>query len=132
MTTASDFDRMVLEFMRDDPLTAYYQKITSGDYNPVTSSVGVVTTEIPVSAILLDLTLRSNGLTKEANSLIQAGDKLLFVRPPNKADPDADFLVVDPTSDRIRIGSTVYTIVTFKEVNPSAQNQILIELYIRQ
>lgn len=132
MSVAADFDRMVAEFMADDPLTVVYIKQTTGDYDTTTREALVTTYEISVQAILLDLTLRTNGLSTEQNSLIQAGDKLLFVRPPEKTNPLASSILVNPSSDRIRIGNTTYKIVTFKESNPSAANQILIELYIRK
>lgn len=133
MSIASDFDRMVIDFMNDDPLIAYYIKFSGdGIYNPSTGENVVSTVEIPVKAILLDLTLRTNGLGTAPNSLIQAGDKLLYVQPPEKTDSLRSPLVINPASDKIRIGTTEYDIVIMKESNPSGSNVILYELYLRK
>lgn len=133
MSTAADFDRMVMEFMRDDPLTAYIVKqSTTGTFDPTTGNLPTSEIEIPVQAIQLDLTLRTNGDGAVPYSLIRASDKLLFVRPPEKTDIFSMPLVINPAIDGVRIGTKVYTIVMLKEVNPSGSNVILYELYIRK
>lgn len=127
-----DFDRTVFEFMQEFGFTATYLQAGTATYNPTTGENTVAVTEIPVEAIQLDLPLTRNGASTATGTLIQDGDKQLFIRPPNKTDENASALVVNPAADRVRIGSTEWRIVTFKETNPSANNQILIELYIRR
>jgi hypothetical protein len=68
--------------------------------------------------------------TKDS-TLIRQGDKLLFIRPPEKVDPYRLPLVINPSEDRVVVGSTTYKIVTSKQTNPSATNCILYELYVR-
>ncbi len=134
MSTARDFDRLVvLEFMRDDPLTVYLQReLITSPYDPATGEAIQSTIEIPLQGLLLDLTLRSNGTGTAPGTLIQDGDKELYIRPPEKTDPLAAPLVMHPESDKIRIGSTIYSVVEMKEANNSASNPIVYLLYIRK
>lgn len=131
-TDFSDFHETVTAFMSEFGFSATYLKQGAGTYDPATSQNTAVVTEIPVQAILLDLTLKSNGLGTEAGSLIQAGDKQMFVRPTEQAKYRATPLGVNPTGDRVQVGTVTYKIVTFKEINTTASEQILIELYIRR
>lgn len=132
-----DFDSTVLEFMREYPLVVEYKKYTSV-YNPSTGGVDaatVVTTE--VNALLLDLTLNSNGLSTRFGTMVVAGDKQLFIQPPQKAssnfgNPTPEELTVDPATDRVVVNGQEYKIVTFKEINPTGTNPILYDLYIRR
>ena len=132
MTPASDFDRMVMEFMEDDPLTAIYLSYNDGVYNPTLGENVTAVTEVEVDAILLDLTLQSNGLSTKFGTLVLGGDKNLYIRPPEKKDIEAEALVINPSKDRVRIGTVEYKIVTMKEINPSGSNPILYDLYIRR
>lgn len=127
-----DFDATVLEFMNDFGFNATYLQSSEGTYDPSRGENVVTTTEIPIRAILLDRTLQSNGIGTQPGSLIQAGDKQLFIQPTQKVDIDATPLVVNPSSDRVRVGADTYKIVTYKEINTTAADQILIELYIRR
>ena len=100
MSSASDFDRMILEFMRDDPMTCHYQKSSAGTYDPSTGELAVTLVEVPCSGILLDMTSNSNGLSSKFGTEILAGDKELYLLPPEKVDPLATPLVIDTTADR--------------------------------
>lgn len=126
-----DFDSAIMSFFSEFGFTATYLSASEGTYNPATGENTVAVTEIPVEAIQLDLPLVRNGMSTSTGTLIQDGDKQLFVRPPNKSDENSDALVVNPAADRVRIGATEWRIVTAKETNPTGSNQILIELYIR-
>lgn len=126
-----DFDQVVMEFFVDYGFTVTYLQASTASYNPATGENTVAVTEIPVEAIQLDLPLTRNGAATATGTLIQDGDKQLFIRPPNKTDANASALSVNPASDRVRIGATEWRIVTHKETNPTGSNQILIELYIR-
>jgi hypothetical protein len=105
--------------------TAYHVR-TSGEYNPATGSIVEVLKTIPVRAIILDLTLQSNGLTTKPHTEIVAGDKQLYIQPP------AQGLVINPSTDKIRVGTTDYDIVTTKELNPDSTVPLLYELYLRR
>ena len=128
----SDFDSTVQEFMDELGFDATYLKYTTAAYNPALSGNSSTVTEIAIRAILLDRTLQNNGLGTQPNSLIQAGDKQLFIQPTQKVYEYATPLTVNPAADKVRIGTTVYSIVTVKEINTTAADQILIELYIRR
>jgi hypothetical protein len=131
MTNLSDFDGAIADFMQELGFQAIYMQATS-IYDPATGTNNVSYTEIPVQAIQVDLNLRSNGMSVGNGTLIQDGDKQLYIRPPNKTDPLALFLTVNPAADKVKINDTIWRILTFKEINPDASNQVLIELYIRR
>ena len=107
---------------------------TSDDYIVQTSTAPVLEQEFPCRGILFERTLQSNGNGVYGNTLIEVGDKQLFIQPPeddgfyqtNETD------VIHPNRDRIRIGDKLYRVITFKQVNPSADNSVLFECYIRQ
>lgn len=130
MTTIDDFDRVVLAFMQDDPLTVTYQS-NSESYSDVTAINTVSTVNIPCKAIFLDHQLRTSGDSAKDGTLIRQGDKLLFMRPPEKSDTYRLPLVINQTLDRILVGTVSYKIVTFKQTNPSASDCILYEIYLR-
>ncbi len=131
MSTIDDFNRTVLEFMADDPLTVTYQSNTES-YSDATGINTITTVSIPCQAIFLEASPRVTfGDGTKDNTLIRQGDKLLFMRPPEKSDIYSDPLVINPALDRILVGTTSYSIVTVKQTNPSAANCILYEIYLR-
>ncbi len=132
MSIISDFDDVVVEFMRDYPMLATYVQQTDGVYDPATGSMSSTTTQTVVDAILLDLTLSSNGLSTRHGTTVIAGDKQLVVRPPNKKDPLAPALVINTATDRVIVHGITYKVVTFKEINPTGDNPILFDLYLRR
>jgi hypothetical protein len=82
---------------------------------------------------LFDLTLQSNGTSTFRSTLIEAGDKQLFIQPPVKSDnPNWITNEIVPGRDTITIKGDSYDVVTFKEINPTTTNSILWELYIRK
>lgn len=131
MADFTDFDEALSEFFEEFGFEATYLKYENS-YNPNTLKNAQTLTEIPVEAILMDLTLQSNGLSTKFGTLVVAGDKELFVRPPNKTDSSADPLVIDPSTDRIRVNGIVYKIVTMKEINTTSTEPLVYDLYIRR
>ena len=127
-----DFDRMVAEMMAEFGFTATYVRQVSAIPDDTAGTVTVVTEDISVSAIKMELIRPMEGSGTRSNSLIQDGDQILYVRPTEKVDSFADVLVVNPASDVIKINGVTWGIVTVKEVNPTASNVILYELYIRK
>jgi hypothetical protein len=128
---SENFDFTVMEFMRENPMTALHIR-TSGEYDPAQSKVVEVVKTTPVEAILLDYTLQSNGQTSVTGTNIKAGDKQLFVRPPHKSRPGTPPLEIDSTTDTIKVAKILYKIVTVKEINPSGVDAILYELQLRR
>lgn len=128
----NDFDLTVVEFMNDYGVAATYIKKTQGDYNPATGEAPETTVEIPVKAIQLDLPLTRNGASTIGGTVIQDGDKQVFVQPPQKTEQYALPIVVDVATDKINLNGVLWNIITFKETNPTGLNQILIELYVRR
>lgn len=119
-----------MQFMRDDPLTVTYESNTES-YSDATGINTITTVSIPCQAIFLDHDRFTSGDTTKDATLIRASDKLLFMRPPEKSDTYRLPLVINAASDRIVIGTTSYSIVNFKQTNPSASNCILYEIYLR-
>lgn len=126
-----DFDTAVMELMAEFGTTATYIKRVS-TYDTTTSENVETTKEIPVQVILMDLTLQSNGLSTKFGTLIQAGDKEMFVRPPNKTDNGVAPLTVDPSNDSVRVKGIEYRIVSSKEVNTTGADTIIYDLYVRR
>jgi hypothetical protein len=128
---SNDLDFAVLEFMRESGTTALHQR-TTGAYDPALSKVVEVVATTPMQCIMLDYTLRSNGLSANAGTEIQSGDKQLFVRPVHKTTPGATPIVIDSTTDNILLAGVLYKIVNVKEINPTGIDAILYELQIRR
>jgi hypothetical protein len=132
MSAESNFLKSILEFMADDPLTVYYIQYTQGTYDPATSEYTSTTVETPCKAIQLDLTRNQNGLSSVFGTSILAGDKELYLCPPDKSSVGANPLVVNTTNDRVRIGSIVYKIEGMQSIDPSASNVILYRFMLRR
>jgi hypothetical protein len=127
-----DFDHTVLHFMNEWGSDFQYIRSVDGEYNPATGSTSSTEKKFLVRGIMMDMTLQSNGLGTRYGTQILAGDKQFFMQPPNKATDGAPALVVNPTTDRIKLGNVLYSIVTFKEVNPTGADPIVFELVLRR
>lgn len=127
-----DFDQAVLEFIKESGFIAYYVRQADGEYDPATGTVPVTTSQRPVQAILMDLTLNSNGLSTRFGTLVVSGDKQLLVRPPHKTYPTDPKLAINTATDRVLVNGLEYKIVTFKEINPTGADPVLYDLYIRR
>lgn len=132
MTDFTDFDSAILEFFDDFGFTATYIQRGVSTYNTSTGENVTTSTEIPVQAILLDLTLQSNGLSAKFGTLVMAGDKELYVLPPDKYDSTDDPLTVTTTADKVRVNGVEYTIVNMKEVNTTATDTLVYDFHIRR
>ena len=127
-----DFDLTLLEFIKEYPASVTLLRVVEGEYDPATATVPTTTQEIAVQGILMDLTLQSNGLSVKYNTLIEAGDKEIYLRPPHKTHGWPAPYEISPASDKIRVGSVVYKIVTLKELNPTGSDPVLVSLYLRR
>jgi len=128
----SDFDRMVAEMMQEFGFTTTYYVNGSPVVNDSTGTVTHTTTEYTIQAIKMELPRPTNGAVSNSNSLILEGDQVLYVRPVEKADEFATAFVPNPTSDRVLIQGTLWDVISVKEHNPSASDNILYELYVRK
>lgn len=126
----ADFDATVLEIITEFGTMGTYNKVTPGVYNPATGTATTVTTAIPVKVMLMDLTLQSNGQSVKYGTEILAGDKEGYLVPPIKSGGPA--IVVDTVNDSLTVAGIIYSIETFKEVNPSGVDPILYSLYLRR
>lgn len=131
MSVLTEFDPMVLEFFSECGVDATYSKVTQ-TYDPTDGDMAETSVTWDVQAIVLDLSLQSNGFSLKYGTLVQQGDKEVFIRPPKKVDGTSNF-TVDPANDKILVGSKVYSIVTYKEVNPTmGDDPILFMFYVRE
>jgi hypothetical protein len=103
-----------------------------GVYDDDTGTYTTSDSSYEVNCLVFDKTLQSNGTQTDKNTLIQAGDKQVFIQPVEK-DKDVNPLPrIKPERDSILLSGVKYGIVTFKEINPSQSDCILIELYVRK
>lgn len=132
MSKYSDFDRMISEMMSEFGfVTTYFHKV-SESFNDTTNVISPVFEEIEIEAIKMELVRPVEGSSgTKSGSLIQDGDQMLYVRPTEKVDVFADAIAINPASDRININGKMWKIVTSKSYDPSANDCILYELYIR-
>lgn len=112
-------------------------QLDAGEYDPATGMKSVITGDIPVYGIILDLTLQSNGLGAKPGTMIQSGDKLCYLRPSAELLPilmPDGILVVDPADDRVVFDRVVYKISTVKVLDPSSTGTkpLYYELYLRR
>lgn len=128
-----NFDALVDKFMDSYGFSCTIIR-QGNNYDPTTSEN--ITTEqlIPCTGILFDYTLRQLGDKNVADSLIQSGDKQLFIKPVQKAE-FGDLTTITnlfTSSDSIEIGSIRYKVITFKQINPTTANPYVWELSIRK
>jgi hypothetical protein len=112
-------------------------QLAAGEYDTATGMVGATTTDIPVYGIVMDLTLQSNGFGLKANTMIQHGDQLCYLRPSENLFPvllPNDTLSIDPADNRLVFGNTTYKITTVKVLDPtsSGTKPLYYELYLRR
>ena len=132
MSTESDFMGMIMEFMNDDPVILQYVKSQAPVYDVTTSTNTTTKVSYPTNGILLDFTHTNNGLSSKFGTEIVAGDKELYMLPPNKYDPMQLPIVIDTTQDQVVIGNLTYKCMVMKEVNPTGSNPILYNFLLRR
>ena len=98
---------------------------TYSSYDDSTSIAAKVTKKYQVKTLAFDYLTKHSGSTADANSLIRAGDKQIFLLPSVAPAPVA---VVDSLIHNGR----VYNIVFVKDLNPSGSKSILYELFVRE
>jgi hypothetical protein len=126
----NDFDIGVREVIKEVGISALYMKST-GEYDPSIGEIVEAVKYYPVQVAVFDRTLQSNGLSSKPGTEIVAGDKMMFMIPPNKVDEGLPPIVIEPTKDRVRIGDLTYQIVTMKEYSV-AGDVVCYEFFIRR
>tara|TARA_Y100000033_G_scaffold2274_1_gene1970 strand:- start:463 stop:819 length:357 start_codon:yes stop_codon:yes gene_type:complete len=106
-------DKVVSKFGGD--VTIRY--VTGGNYNTTTGAITETESDTDVKGVVVDVNVR------EANELIQAGDKRLTVGA--KELPSAP-----ETKDRVVISSIVYQIIQVETIE-QANSAIIYELILR-
>lgn len=119
-----DLERAAYELVTEFGAPAVYS-VTTTEYVPG-GQVVASKLDYPVKAVVLDLTLQSNGLSTKYGTEIKAGDKEAYVLPPSGG------LVIKPDSDTLAFGGVVYTVATFKEINPTGAKPYVYMLYLRR
>lgn len=122
----SDLEQAAIELVTEFGADGTYTSYTAGSYNPATSKVVNTSTAYTAKMVLLDLTLQSNGLSLKYGTEIKAGDKEAYVLPPIQG------LVITPGKDTVTLAGTTYTVVTFKEINPTGAKSLVYFLYLRR
>lgn len=132
MANLEDFDGVVADMMADFGGVATYISQSNYSFDPLTGVNSVSTVSIQVQAIIMELSEHSGGISFKYKTLIQEGDKLMYLRPPEKVDSSAVPLHIDPTTDKIIMNNITYKIVAARETDPSAANIVLHEVYVRR
>lgn len=91
--------------------------VSSGTYNTTTGTVGESVSDTEIKGVLQDIALR------EANDLIQAGDKRLTIAA-------SDLTTAPETKDKVVISSVVHQIITV-ETTEQDNTAITHELILR-
>lgn len=130
MTSLPDLDATALELITEFGGYGTYESSTQPVYNPATSTVTSTPMTQPVKMCLLDLTLQSNGLSLRYGTEIIAGDKEGYILPPQKSGGTP--VTIQPGKDRVTFGGVVYTVVTFKEINPTGLDPVVYFVYLRR
>lgn len=123
-----DFDRIVLEFMQETipAPNVLIENPGTAEYDPSTGTLTATSTQTTSYGILMDLTLQSNGASLKYGTMVQQGDKELYLQPPATTTP------VVQGQTKITVAGVVWSIVTMKEVNPTGVRPILYTLYVRR
>lgn len=125
-----DFDAAVAEFMVEMGFEGTLVKRVVGEYDPSAGEPSMTITNIPVKMIILDLTLQSNGYSTKYGTLVEAGDKEIYMQPPQKNGYELS--EINPASDTVISQGIEYRIVSTKDVNPNGVSPILYTLYVRR
>jgi hypothetical protein len=130
MTTLADADAFAFELIQEFGTIGTYIKVTPGAYNPATATAGQTTASQPVNCVLLDYTLKRDGVAAKAGTDIIHADKQAYVIPPQKTGGTA--VTPDPLNDKLEVGGVKFSIVGVQEINPTGEDPILYTFYLRR
>lgn len=130
MSRFQDFDRVVLQMMKDFGGTGQLKVFSEGVYND--GEFTRTETLYDVSLILLDYSQIGSGEKSNFNTLILEGDKQCYVQPRNK---EAFYLTqpeIKANRDTVVIGTTEWKIMNYKELNTSGSDITVFDLHLRK
>jgi hypothetical protein len=128
------FDRVVANMMSKLGTTACIKIIIDENYDTSTSENMITTHDYPVNVMFFDYVRKNEGIGSENGTLIQTGDKQVYVQPPQKNDDGLPLPHFSANNSLLKFGDKLYKIITIKQINPSqtVNGSILYELYIRE
>lgn len=128
------FDEVVYNMMQEFGTYAFLSVTTKEEYDPEISENIVIKVDYKVKVCVFDYLDKRSGVGTESNSLIQTGDKQVFIQPPHKTVTGVPLPHILPNRDLLKIGDKIYKIVAIKEYNPSMSRQgcVLYEAFVRE
>ena len=128
MSQFDDFNRMILQMMRDFGGYATLRSYSDGVYSDgeFTNSF----TEYFTPSILLEFAQIGAGEKSGFNNEILKGDRQCFLKPI--ATTGQVLPKIKANKDTVVIGGVEWTIQGYKEVNSTGYDLLLIELHIRK
>jgi hypothetical protein len=131
MTTIDPFHRVVRNMMTRYSAPATLLSQGAGVYDPATSSYTAVVTPYAVRIIPFDYIKKGDGVGEENNSLIQTGDRQIFLEPPIQSLLPA-MPRIQPSKDKLQVLDKIYRIIALKDLNPTMADTIIYEMYVRE
>jgi hypothetical protein len=134
MDSLDDFRRAVADLMAElgGPIT-YHHTEPDGTYNPSTGEYTNQETSFNLTGILMDMPLRRNGMQVKGGTMIQDGDKQLFLIPPAGMLEVLNTTAIENiAADRVVAGSTSWRVYNVKTTDPAQTGPIVYEFYLRR
>jgi len=133
ITAINQLDRVVTNFMSRYGVAAKVLVAGNPVYDHDTQIVTSTDVEYTVNAMFFDMTRQMNGVRDIANSLVQEGDKQVFIQPTEKANvASAAMPIPQANKDKVQVGNKIYKIVTVKQLNTTMDNCVFYECYCRE
>lgn len=126
-----DIYRAMVDLMYEVGANVTYTHRSDGEYDPATGTMTETETVFTVRGIMMDMPLNRNGMQIKDGTLIQDGDKVLYLVPP------ADMLGPNPTlentaTDFVLAGGVRWRVYNVKTLNPDGTGVIVYEFYLRR
>lgn len=132
MSSFSDSNQAILDFMNDDPLTITYQQFSNAVYDPTTSQLTTTPVSTLAKGLILDLTRNANGLSTKYGLMIIEGDKDCYMYPPYLVDSTKPQLIINTAADKVLVGTTLYRVVNCKTLDPTGSGALLYNFMLRR
>lgn len=134
MDSLDDMRRAMVELMDElgGPVL-YTHNSSEGSYNPSTGEYTATVQTFNLKGILMDMPLHRNGMQVKAGTMIQDGDKLLFVVPaPGMLEVPYLTSMENVSADTVKTGTTVWRVYNVKTADPDGSGPIVYEFYLRR
>jgi hypothetical protein len=124
--STSDFHSVVSEFFTEQGWSTSAVLIkTTSVYDDATSENIVTETRYNMRAMPFDYIRKEQGDGTAGQTLVRSGDKQVFLAPSQYITD------IDPSADKLQLGTKIFRIVTVKEFNPTMTDVLYYELYVR-